>query len=320
MRKKIVLSAGILAVATAAVVAACEKGPQGVNAPETAVEARYLPWQDPPGEGREQDLDGLPDLHVDESTLRTSWTVREEEFVEGDCTVEEGNIPTGLHRTLRFSVLIFNSGTADLFVGNPLDHVDPNSDGDWADSDGLFEFAPCHYHFHFRNYAIYELFPVNPDGSYGPPVQARKRGFCMLDTTPGPGNSGESKTRYYRFCGTPFHVGNQGISVNYGDMYVKSLPGQLFVLDDANEPVPPGRYAIRVTANPPFQAGPGELCPVRDGQGLCHMFAELNYDNNQGEVVIDIPVGFGRSGMGPGAGNFREQLDVEHHPEAHGAH
>jgi len=38
-------------------------------------------------------------------------------------------------------------------VGDPLAHIDPNGDGDFKDSDGLFEYAPCHNHFHYKHYA-----------------------------------------------------------------------------------------------------------------------------------------------------------------------
>ena len=297
-----------LAFVAAGAVAACENGgPQGLSAPERMSAAAS------------QDLEGTPDLVVDTRTIASSWVVMEENFVDGQCSVEEGNIPTGTHRSLRFSVLVNNVGDADLYVGDPLAHMDPNGDGNFADQDGLFEFASCHAHFHFRNYATYEILRVNADGSLGSPVQARKRGFCMLDTTPWALEGTAPKARYYTNCGNLTIHGNQGISTGYGDMYVKQLPGQLFLLSDPNEPVPPGRYVIRVTANPPFAAKKGEVCPAKDAQGFCHMFREQRYDNNIGEVVIEIPNRVGRTGYGPGAGQFNgEELDAYHHPEAHG--
>jgi lysyl oxidase len=309
MRKKTVLSVGLSVVAAAAVIAACDKGPQALSAPDVAVQ------------DFSQDLDGLPDLVVHTPTLSSSWVVREETFVEGQCSVEEGNIPTGTHKSLRFSVLINNAGDADLFVGDPLAHMDPNGDGDFSDQDGLFEFASCHAHFHFRNYATYELLRVNADGSFGAPVQSRKRGFCMLDTTPAQSASGNPpQTPYYRNCGNLTIHGNQGISKNWGDEYTKHLPGQLFLLSDPAEPVPPGRYVIKITANPPFTAKRGEVCPVKDSNGFCHMFAESNYANNVGMVQIEIPDRVGRLGFGPGKGEFEEALDPYHHPEAHAQH
>ena len=309
MRKTSVVTATVLALAGGLAFAACDKGgPAALSAPEKPLGAAV------------QDLVGTPDLVVDTEKMRTSWVVVDETFVEGQCSVEEGNIPTGKHRSLRFSVLIDNVGDADLYVGDPLQHMDPNGDGDFSDQDGLFEFASCHAHFHFRNYATYELIPVRADGSLGTPVQARKRGFCMLDTTPNAnGTPGTPKPRYYTNCGNLTIHGNQGISTNYGDEYMKQLPGQLFLLTDPNEPVAPGKYVIRVTANPPFVQTAGEVCPAKDSKGFCHMFKEASYDNNVGEVQIEIPARVGKTGTGPGASSYNgEKLDPYHHPEAHG--
>ncbi len=312
MQTKSVATFGVaMVIAGSAMFAACgDQGPQAVSAPERISAAAS------------QDLVGTPDLVVDTRVLSSSWVVLEESFQEGQCSVEEGNIPTGTHRSLRFSVLINNIGDADLYVGDPLKHMDPNGDGNFADQDGLFEFASCHAHFHFRNYATYEILRLNPDGSLGTPVQARKRGFCMLDTTPQPSDAGgPPKARYYNNCGNLTIHGNQGISTGFGDEYVKQLPGQLFLLTDPNEPVPPGKYVIRVTANPPFTPKAGEVCPVKDPQGFCHMFKEARYDNNVGMVQLEIPNRVGRTGYGPGAGTFNgEELDAWHHPEGHGKH
>lgn len=306
MRRLSVFGWGAAALLVTGTIAACDRAAGGLAAPERASQAA------------QQDLVGTPDLVVDTRTLNSSWVVREEDFVDGQCSVEEGNIPTGTHKSLRFSVLVNNIGDADLFVGDPLKHMDPNGDGDFADQDGLFEFASCHAHFHFRNYATYELLRVNPDGSLGTSVQARKRGFCMLDTTPWALDGTAPKAGYYYSCGTLTRSGNQGISTGYGDMYHKSLPGQLFLLTDPKEPVAPGRYVIRITANPPFVQTRGEVCPAKDSRGFCHMFKEANYDNNVGEVIIEVPDRVGRTGYGPGAGQFKEELDSHHHPEAHG--
>ena len=308
MRKLTVLGLGAAALLVAGTVTACDRAAGGLAAPERVSQAAS------------QDLVGTPDLVVDTRAIASSWVVREEDFVDGQCSVEEGNIPTGTHKSLRFSVLINNLGDADLYVGDPLAHMDPNGDGSFADQDGLFEFASCHAHFHFRNYATYEILRVNPDGSLGAPVQARKRGFCMLDTTPWAHNGTAPKAPYYLNCGNLTVHGNQGVSTGYGDMYHKSLPGQLFLLSDPKEPVPPGRYVIRITANPPFVQTRGEVCPAKDSKGFCHMFKEASYDNNVGEVIIEVPDRVGRTGYGPGAGQFKEELDATHHPEAHGAH
>lgn len=310
MQRKMASVLAVAAITAAATFAACDRGTPGVTAPRAATAA--------PRGAATQDLIGTPDLVVNTATTASSWNVRVEDFVQGQCSVEEGNIPTGTHRSLRFSVLIENRGDADLYVGDPLAHMDPNGDGNFSDQDGLFEFASCHAHFHFRNYATYELIRINPDGTpAGTPVQSRKRGFCMLDTTPSKSDQSPPKGRYYMNCGNLTIHGNQGISTGFGDEYVKSLPGQLFLLSDPNEPVAPGLYIIRITANPPFARRAGEVCPVVDPAGLCHMFKESSYTNNVGEIRIEIPDRVGRTGYGPGAGQYKEELDSAHHPEAH---
>src|SRR5688500_16228043 len=122
---------------------------------------------------------GVPDIIVDQAMLATSWVIYDETLSPTACDVIEGDVPPGDHRTLRITVNTPNVGTGDLAVGDPNVHFDPNGDGNPSDSDGLFELATCHRHYHFRNYATYELFPVNADGTLGTVVLSAKRGFCM---------------------------------------------------------------------------------------------------------------------------------------------
>jgi len=244
-----------------------------------------------------QDLVGTPNLVVNAAKLASSWVITHEDLAPNLCSVVEGDVPPGDHYLLRFTVTTPNVGDADVFIGDPRAHIDPNGDGSYADSDGLFEFAPCHHHFHFRNYASYELFPVLANGSLGTPVKARKRGFCMIDTTPYNSGGGGTTPWVYRNCGTPESAGFQGISVGYADTYVKALGGQYFVLDDPNEPVPPGVYVLRITVNPGFAKVTGQPCPVYDAAGgLCHNFAESSYTDNVGQITITIPDRTGKTG------------------------
>jgi hypothetical protein len=101
----------------------------------------------------------------------------------GSCTSIEYGITPGIHRVLRFTVSTPNIGDADAVVGDPLAHVDPNHDGDFSDSNGLFAYTSCHNHFHYKHYATYELLPVLQGGALGAPIFARKRGFCMRAIT-----------------------------------------------------------------------------------------------------------------------------------------
>src|SRR6185503_17263427 len=126
-----------------------------------------------------QDLVGTPDLIVDAHRLATSWVVYDQELKESFCSLQEGGLEPGRYRLLRFTVTTPNIGDADIFIGDPNRHWDPDGDGDGSDSDGLFENDGCHQHYHFRNYALYQLIDAN-----GLVTKARKNGFCMIDVTP----------------------------------------------------------------------------------------------------------------------------------------
>ena len=197
----------------------------------------------------------------------------------------------GDHRVMRFTVSTPNIGLGDVYVGDPLAHM--------AANDGLFEYATCHAHLHFRNYAIYEL--VDSTGQRV--VLAAKRGFCMLDVTKYHAPDAPKASGWqYRSCGNLTTPGNQGISSGWADVYDKRLDGQFFVLDEATAPVPPGNYRIRITVNPPFVCGPADSLRPRDAGGACHDFAESNYDNNVGEAAVVVPATVTSNGFGPGGG------------------
>jgi hypothetical protein len=232
------------------------------------------------------------DLIVRGDILAKQWVVRDEN-IGHVCSAEEGNVTPGLRRIVRFTVMTPNIGSADIFVGDPNEHV--------AAGDGLFEFATCHNHYHFRHYATYELVGAN---NYV--WKAAKRGFCMLDTDPNPAYFGQAPgPGKYRSCGAIGIPGNQGITAGWADTYRFTLAGQYFVLDggDGQPVVPPGNYRIRITVNPPFTAVNGEPCPNVDLDGVCHQLPESDYTNNAIEVPIFIPAHPGRQGAGPLAGN-----------------
>jgi Lysyl oxidase len=231
---------------------------------------------------------GRPDLIVDQASLRQHWVVRTENLPAGFCSVEEGGITPGEHQLVRFTVATPNIGTADLAVGDPNQHLD----------DGLFEFATCHNHYHFRHYALYELV----DARTGFVWKAAKRGFCMIDIEKFQGFTGlVDNSPHFRSCGAVGVPGNQGISMGWSDVYVWKLGGQYFLLDggDGQPPVPPGDYLIRITVNPPFAPAPGEPCPNVDPSGFCHTLPESDYANNMAQVSITIPDHNGRKSVGP---------------------
>lgn len=251
---------------------------------------------------REVDLDGVPDLVVRQDMLASQWVVRDESLPAGFCSVIEGGVTPGVRRLLRFTVMTPNVGDADIYIGDPQQHIDAN--------DGLFEFASCHAHYHFQHYAEYRLID-----STGKLWRAAKQGFCMLDTDPNPAWMGEEPREWlFRSCGTTSSPGNQGISHGWTDTYRFFLGGQYFVLDggDGQAPVPPGDYRIEVHVNPPYTAKKG--CPrfTDPATGSCHQIEEADYSNNVASVAIRIPSHVGRAGVGPMAGT---PIPAEEHDE-----
>jgi hypothetical protein len=228
----------------------------------------------------------LPDLIVDQESLRQHWVVRVEDLLASFCSVQEGEVTPGERTLLRFTVSTPNNGAADLVVGDPNQRPD------------LFEFATCHNHHHFKNYALYQLVDANT----GQVWKAAKRGFCMLDLEKYKAYSGGAQPDnkpHFQNCGLIGVPGNQGISAGWSDIYIWKLGGQYFVLDGGdNQPVvPPGDYIIRITVNPPYV--PQGPCANLDSNGMCHTLPESNYDNNIAEVRITIPPHPGRQGVGP---------------------
>jgi hypothetical protein len=245
-----------------------------------------------------------PNLSVREDVLGSQWVVRDENISATACSAIEGEVTPGLRRLVRFTVMTPNTGNQDIFVGDPNNHI--------AADDGLFEFASCHNHFHFRHYALYEL--VDP--RTGQVWRAAKRGFCMLDTDPNPVPVGgvPPGPGKFRSCGAVGIPGFQGITAGWADTYRFTLAGQYFVLDggDGQAPVPPGDYIIRITVNPPFVAKKGEPCPNVDPAGFCHQLPETDYSDNIGVTMISIPAHPGRKGVGPLAGNNELVQECDH--------
>jgi hypothetical protein len=95
------------------------------------------------------DTVGIADLIVDPKATENHWRVKNEIVSDGLCSAIEGGVTPGDRRLLRFTVTTPNIGDADVYVGNPREHV--------AANDGLFELDTCHGHFHFQHYATYKL-------------------------------------------------------------------------------------------------------------------------------------------------------------------
>ncbi len=141
-------------------------------------------------------------------------------FTSNDCEVVEGCAQVGQRRLLRFTTETRNIGASDLVLGNPANNP-------------LFEFATCHGHFHFADFADYRLL----DSSGLSVGVGLKVGFCLEDVSrfdP----AGPSEPRY--------DCGFQGIQAGWADIYVASLPCQWIDISST----PPGIYTLEIEVDP----------------------------------------------------------------------
>lgn len=162
-------------------------------------------------------------------------------FSSNDCEVVEGCATVGTHRLLTFTTETRNIGEGDLFIGNPATNL-------------LFEWASCHGHYHFEQFANYSLLDTN-----GNVVAAgHKVGFCLEDVRAWSPTANPA-TRY--------NCNNQGIQAGWADVYAAGLPCQYIDITGLD----PGNYTLRMVVNP---AG---------------LIAESTTNNNVTTVPVVIP-------------------------------
>lgn len=120
---------------------------------------------------------------------------------------------------------------------------------------GKFVWHDAHEHWHFENYARYELRRLRngvPDMTPGGLVlPGQKASFCLLDfwqadTTPS-GHDPLASAQVYRTC-TDYV---QGISPGWADEYYWGLAGQQIPIPSGG--IASGDYALMVTVNPDHQ-------------------------------------------------------------------
>lgn len=167
---------------------------------------------------------GKPDLTVDVRRLASRMSITENYFSPEGCALQEGAVgAAGKRRLLRFDTVVFNAGDGDLVVG---DRSVP--DNAYAK---LFEYAPCHGHYHIQDFSQYELLRAEDRSLV---VVGRKQGFCFRDNED---YRGEGSGRY--------GCGYQGITSGWADVYGAELDGQWLDITG----VPPGDYILRISIN-----------------------------------------------------------------------
>lgn len=153
---------------------------------------------------------------------------------------------------LRFATTSWNAGTGALQIeAGPVDTGSGKqqvyqrvwlSDGStFLHLAGWFEWHPTHNHFHFDDYALYTLQPINAPG--GSQRTGQKTTFCVMDTGKVDGSlPGTPQNAVYSTCGNQI----QGMSVGWGDTYGAHLAGQEIDFTDN----PDGIYQLIIDVDP----------------------------------------------------------------------
>jgi hypothetical protein len=181
----------------------------------------------------------LPDLTVDAPYVQETAFTDQQSFAPGSCEIVEGCVAAaGNRKLLHFALRTPNLGPGQLLLGNPAGNP-------------LFEFSPCHQHFHYNGYASYRL--LKQDMTVA--ALGHKQSFCLYDLDKWDPNATTTAT---------FTCDYQGLSVGWADTYNTDLPCQWVDVTG----VPAGNYLLEITVN-------GD-----------QTLAETDYGNN----VVVVPV------------------------------
>jgi hypothetical protein len=181
----------------------------------------------------------LPDLII--WGAAASPTVITRTFTNTDCEVVEGCEPVGTRTLLSFTTETRNIGTGDLVMGDPS-------------TNSLFYWATCHQHWHFEQFAEYNLL----DTSNNIVATGHKVGFCLEDVHSWSPTANPQKK---------YDCTYQGIQAGWADVYSAGLPCQYIDITG----VPPGNYVLQMIVNPD------------------NVLPESNTANNETRVPVTIP-------------------------------
>lgn len=207
---------------------------------------------------------GVSNLVIDSARTQQSIAFKKQMFTKTDCAYVENMLTgTGKRTLMRFGVTAYNRGSAAVTLGNPI-------------GNSLFEYSPCHKHYHFSNYAFYELFSSDPRISTSQPVvTGRKQAFCLEDFERDP------------LAVSPppalFTCSNQGLTPGWADTYGSYLDGQWLDITGLRA----GGYWLRVTINPLNVYSSSLYSPT--SQSALAML-ESNYGDNVAVVPVQIPI------------------------------
>ena len=157
---------------------------------------------------------------------------------------------TNGHVLLRFDGTSWNNGLGplELIAGGATSNGQDvyqrvySSDGSYEDLyAGTFVYHPQHEHFHFGDFARYELRAAN--AAPGSEQTSSKTSFCVMDTTAVDLSlTGAPHSAVYNTCNKV----KQGMSVGWGDTYGPALAGQSFDITG----LPEDDYELSIISDP----------------------------------------------------------------------
>jgi hypothetical protein len=176
-------------------------------------------------------------------------------------------------RLLRFTNSLINTGPGLLEV---LGRYDPDldqvvvtqhlyrRDGTFQERlAGRFIFHPTHDHWHFEDFARYDIWSLTPDRDFDVVVAfTDKVSYCIRDNVRSDIEGASAQPRY-EACDQE----RQGMAVGWIDIYEFDTPGQIVDVTD----LPDGVYALQSTVDPA-----GQLQEVDDLNNAAIVFFELS--------------------------------------------
>ncbi|NTX05809.1 lysyl oxidase family protein [Myxococcus sp. CA040A] len=190
----------------------------GGQVPATPATPPHLP--SPQACGLQVDeVNGKPDLTVDQDVLERTVHVVWRNFEEEDCEVKEQCVlAPGRRKLLRFSTSIQNLGNKAAV----LPPIKENPD--------LYVFDECHGHDHLTNFAAYEL----RDSAGNAVMTGRKQGYYLVDV----------QSYCSDAAASTFHE-PMGISAGWSDIYTLDTPCQWVDITDVAD----GTYSFQVSVD-----------------------------------------------------------------------
>jgi hypothetical protein len=183
-------------------------------------------------------------------------------------------------KEIRFSTRSWNkgSGPLELVAGetgssgqNVYQRVYDSQGGHQDYFAGTFVWHPAHSHFHFNEYALYLLEPINAPG--GSPKSGSKTTFCIMDTDKVDGSlPGAPQQAGYPGCGAEV----QGMSVGWADTYGSHLAGQSINITGN----PSGDYCLSIQIDPR-----GRLLETDDSDNIASSLLHIDVERSTVTVL-----------------------------------